>query len=128
MVRKVNPYNDKIIASAKRKAIEESGGIRNLVSDCVAATTYSPNKSLTDIFKAGCMRYAKENIMVYTQDRRAWLERRNVKLMSSVDSTFNAIFSTACYQICVDYMKKHNLVIGSSKSKFGTVNFKLVKV
>ena len=127
MVRKVNPYNDKIIESAKRKAIEEAGGIRNIVSDCVAATQYAPNRSLTDIFKAGCMRYAKETIMVYTSDRRAWLERRNVKLMSSVDSTFNAIFSTACYQICLEYMRKHNLVIASMKNKYGTTNFKLVK-
>lgn len=126
MVRKVSPYNDKIIASAKRKAIEESGGIKNLVSDCVAATIFNPNRTMTDIFKSGCLRFAKENIMVYTSDRRAWLERRNVKLMSSVDYTFDAIFGTACYQICLEYMRKHNMTLVTKKTSYG-VNVKLMK-
>ena len=127
MVRKVNPYNEKVIESAKRTAIKDSEGMKNLVVNCVAAIEFKPNKSLTELLKDGCLRFAKESILVYTQERRAWMDRRNISY-KDVDSTFNKIFATACFQICTKYMWKHKIAISSTKTKYGTVLFRMVKV
>lgn len=95
-------YKKEDIESAKRLAIKEAGGLANLTNDVVSAM-YS-NLGYRD----GCARYVRENVLVYTADRRAWLDRRGIKYKTP-DATFNAIFTLAVADVTAQYIKKHGL-------------------
>lgn len=91
--------------SAQRTLLREYSGIRNLVSDAV----FCMNGRDPTLYK-GCLRVVKENVLVYTADRRAWLARRGIK-PRDVDGAFNSLFAGEMYDMVVAYIKRHNLAI-----------------
>lgn len=104
----------KVRESAKRLLAKEWGGVQNLTYSTVGGMAQR------DTLYEGTRRTA-QNTLVYTADRRAWLERRGI-VARDPDREFNNIVSSVCYDMVTDYMKRHGL----SMRKQGN-GYKLVK-
>lgn len=99
-------YKKKDIESAGRLAIKEAGGIRNLAVD---VTNLAYGQYTSDYLLRASQKYAKENVLIWTKDRRAWLDRRGINY-TDADATFNRIAGQGIHDEVAKYMIKHRLM------------------
>jgi hypothetical protein len=94
----------KAVESAGRLAVKDAGGLANLTSNVIEGYMTRGMSVMT-----ASEEYAHENILPYTQDRRAWLDRRGIKYKDP-NKTFDSIFRHAIYGLVMKYVSTHNLV------------------
>lgn len=99
-------YKKEDIASAGRLAIKEAGGIKNLAVD---VTNLAYGSYTSDYLLRASRKYAQENVLIWTAERRAWLDRRGIKYKDA-DATFDRIAGQGIYNEVAKYMIKHRLM------------------
>ena len=112
-------YKREVYESAGRLVLKEAGGIKNLTEYCVGLIRYNGN------LEQGCKEYVKQDVLIYTADREAWLKRRGINTKNP-DKIFDEICGKAANYLVLNYMKKHKLgIIRVGKT---ILNAKLVKM
>lgn len=115
-------YKKEDIASAGRLAVKVAGGQKNLANYVSFLMDHRSDTTMLGDFIRAAKKFANENILIYKQDRRAWLNRRGI-VYKDVDNAFTDIFGQAIREVVVAYMKKHNLAFSRIDKRF----YKIVK-
>ena len=79
-------YNVKVLESAGRYAVKDAGGIKYL-----ANTVIGDKMERSMSIEQASRLYTRDNIMAYTEDREAWLNRNGISYKDA-NKTFDEIF------------------------------------
>lgn len=93
-------YPVAVLESAGRALLKEFGGVKNLAEACASRREY--NQSIKDTVG----KELSYDVLVYTDDRAAWLKRRKIAFKNA-DATFNDIFGLAGAYLINKFMMKY---------------------